>query len=47
MLTIALLLAIFCSEQMCIFIKKDGIYEPVCCQMLERICILGQKGYGL
>lgn len=46
-LTIALLLIIFCSEQMCSLSKKDGIYELVCCQMFERICILGPKGNGL
>lgn len=26
---------------------KVGIYELVCCQMFERICILGPKGNGL
>lgn len=46
-LTTDLLLIIFNSEQMCILLKKDGVYELVCCQMFERICILGPKGNGL
>ena len=46
-LTTALCLFIFCSAQVCRNSKKGGIYELVCCQMLDRICILGQKGNGL